>query len=65
MECMKDKTLITFTGAVGSSKTSIAHFLSSRFGLPIFNNDAIRTEVLEDLGVFDEDACIKIFFKIV
>ena len=52
---MKDKTLITFAGAVGSSKTPIAHFLSLRFGLPIFNNDAIRTEVLEDLGVFDEE----------
>lgn len=52
---MKEKFLITFAGAVGSSKTPIAYYLSWKFNLPILNNDAIRTEVLEDLGFFDEE----------
>lgn len=50
---MKNKSLITFAGAMGSSKTPIAYHLSCKLGLPIFNNDAIRTEVIEDLGVLD------------
>jgi hypothetical protein len=44
---------ITFAGPVGSSKTPIATYLSWNLGLPIFNNDSIRSEVAEDLGVFD------------
>ncbi|MFA6099544.1 MAG: hypothetical protein WC750_01540 [Patescibacteria group bacterium] len=44
---------ITFAGPVGSSKTPIATYLSWNLGLPIFNNDAIRSEVSEDLGKFD------------
>ncbi len=51
---MSSKFCITFAGAVGSSKTPIANYLSSRLLLPIHNNDAIRTEVVEDLGVFDQ-----------
>jgi cytidylate kinase len=47
------KICITFAGAVGSSKTPISNYLSSRLNLPIFNNDTIRSEVIEDLGVFD------------
>ncbi len=39
---------ITFAGPPGSSKTPIAYYLSWNLGLPIFNNDGIRTEVQED-----------------
>ena len=39
---------------VGSSKTPIAHYLSCKFLLPIFSNDAIRTEVQEDLLAPDQ-----------
>ena len=53
---MKDKKFcVTFAGAVGSSKTPIAYHLSYTYGIPIFNNDTIRTEVKEDLLEFDED----------
>lgn len=44
---------ITFAGPVGSSKTPIATYLSWNLGLPVFSNDAIRSEVAEDLGKFD------------
>ena len=50
---------ITFAGCVGSSKTPIANFLSCKFGLPVFNNDAIRTEAIEDFGFLDNDIHIK------
>ena len=49
------KILVTFAGAVGSSKTPIASHLSSKFNLPIFNTDAIRSEVTEDLFIFNEE----------
>lgn len=49
-----DKFCILFAGAVGSSKTPIAHYVSIGLGLPILNNDVIRTEVLEDVGEFDK-----------
>jgi len=52
------KTCITFAGCVGSSKTPIAHVLSAGLCLPIFSNDAIRTEVTEDLGVFDQEVYV-------
>lgn len=53
---MNNKPLcITFAGVVGSSKTPIANFLSCQLGLPIFNNDAIRSEVIEDLGSYDKE----------
>jgi hypothetical protein len=52
---MSDKFFITFAGAVGSSKTPIAYYLSWKLNLPILNNDAIRTEVSEDLGFFSEE----------
>ncbi len=51
----KHKFLVAFAGPVGSSKTPIAHYLSYNFGLPIYNNDATRTEVTEDLLSFDEE----------
>lgn len=50
-----NKICITFAGAVGSSKTPIANYLSYKLALPIFNNDAIRTEVIEDFSVFNEE----------
>lgn len=56
---MDKKILITFAGVVGSSKTPIAHYLSCKLNFPILNNDAIRTEVLEELGLFDEKEYIK------
>ena len=45
---------LTFAGAPGSSKTPIANFLSCQLNLPVFNNHAIRKEVLEDQAVWNE-----------
>ncbi|RJO60112.1 hypothetical protein C4544_07185 [candidate division WS5 bacterium] len=45
----KQPLCILFAGPVGSSKTPVAVYLSWNLGLPIFNTDAIRTEVLEDI----------------
>lgn len=42
------KICVLFAGPVGCSKTPVAYYLSWNLGLPIFNNDAIRTEVHED-----------------
>jgi predicted kinase len=53
------KYIITFAGPVGSSKTPISHYLSETFNLPIFNNDSIRTEVLEDLSEFSQEEFLK------
>lgn len=44
----KKPICILFAGPVGCSKTPVAYYLSWNLGLPIFNNDAIRTEVHED-----------------
>ena len=46
----KPRICITFAGPVGSSKSPIANYLSPKLGLAVFNNDLIRTEVLEDDG---------------
>ena len=54
-----NKICITFAGAIGSSKTPITNFLSTKLNLPVFNNDAIRTEVTEDLGKFDSEEHLK------
>lgn len=48
------KYIVTFAGPIGSSKSPIAHYLSQKFFLPILSNDVIRTEVIEDLGIFNE-----------
>ncbi|MCC6563838.1 hypothetical protein IT087_03015, partial [Candidatus Uhrbacteria bacterium] len=45
---------ISFAGAIGSSKTPIAHYLSLKLGLPIHNNDVVRTEVKEEFGELRE-----------
>ena len=53
------KMCITFAGAVGSSKTPISNYLGTKLLLPTFNNDAIRSEVIEDIGIFDADEHLK------
>lgn len=50
----KKPLCITFAGAIGSSKTPIANYLSGRFNLPVFNNDAVRSEVIGDFGFLDK-----------
>ena len=50
-----NKFCITFAGVPGSSKTPIASYLSYELGLPAFNNDVLRTEVLEDLKEFNQN----------
>lgn len=55
----REKFVITFAGAVGSSKTPIAYYLSWKLNLPIFNNDCIRTEVIEEKGLFVESEYLK------
>ena len=56
---MEERYCITFAGVPGSSKTPIAYYLSWNLGLPIYNNDAIRTEVQEDLLKFDQELYLK------
>ncbi|MDO8499723.1 MAG: hypothetical protein Q7S66_03615 [bacterium] len=51
---MENKYLVTFAGAVGSSKTPIAHYISWKCNLPILSNDVMRTEVIEDVGFLDD-----------
>ncbi|HMM62331.1 MAG TPA: hypothetical protein PKC86_02105 [Candidatus Saccharibacteria bacterium] len=51
---MRTKYCITFAGVPGSSKSPIANHLSWNLGIPIFNNDTLRTEVKEDLLKFDQ-----------
>jgi predicted kinase len=48
-----------FAGPAGCSKTPTATYLSCQLNLPIFNNDAIRTEVIEDFKVFDQEEYVK------
>jgi hypothetical protein len=55
----KKRFFITFAGVIGSSKTPIAHYLSIKLNLPIFNNDAIRSEVKGDIGFLDEEEYIR------
>lgn len=47
------KFCITFAGCVWSSKTPITNYLSTKLNLPVFNNDAIRSEVIENKGFLD------------
>lgn len=56
---MNHSYCITFAGVVGSSKTPIAHHLSWNLGLPVFNNDTLRTEVQEDLLRFEQDEYLR------
>ncbi len=49
----KKHICITFAGVVWSSKTPITNYISTKLNLPVFNNDAIRSEVIEDCGTLD------------
>ena len=42
---------VCFAGVPGTSKSIIAYYLSSQFGLPILSNDSLRYEVKEDMLV--------------
>ena len=55
----KNKICITFSWPVGCSKTPISNYLSTKLNLPIFNNDAIRSEVIEDLWMLDNQEHIR------
>ncbi|MFA5075929.1 MAG: hypothetical protein WC480_00755 [Patescibacteria group bacterium] len=54
MSILSKKFIVLFTGVPGCSKTPIAHYLSWNLNLPIFSNDIMRTEVIEDHGAFDQ-----------
>lgn len=56
---MSKKYCITFAGVPGSSKSTIASYLSIKLGLPVFTNDMIRAEVHADLLEFDQDEYLK------
>lgn len=56
---VKQPICVTFAAPVGSSKTPISNYLSGKLGLPILNNDAIRSEIIEDYGFLDEEKFIK------
>lgn len=53
------KYIVTFAGPIGSSKTPIAYYLSQKFSLPIYNNDAIRNEVIGDFLELDTEEFLK------
>ncbi len=53
------KICVTFAGAIGTSKTPIANYLSTKLSLPVFSSDAIRSEVIEDLGTLDAKEYIR------
>lgn len=56
---MKEKYCVTFAGVVGSSKSPLSYYLSQQFNLPILNNDAIRTEVIEDFLELNQEEYLK------
>lgn len=45
---MSTNYCITFAGPIGCSKSPVAHYISMAFGWPLFSNDAVRHEVMED-----------------
>lgn len=55
----KKKVCITFAGTVGSSKSPITNYISTKLDFPVFNNDIIRTEVQEDVGSLVEREYLK------
>ena len=52
----KQPACIALAGPIGSSKTPIATYLGYKLQIPVFSNDVIRKEVIEDLGVLDNEA---------
>jgi len=53
------KYCITFAWAVWSSKAPITNYISTKFNLPVFNNDAVRSEIIEDVWFLDINEHIK------
>lgn len=49
-----EKIFIWYAWAVWCWKSPITNYISTDLWLPIFNTDAIRSEVCEDLWAFDE-----------
>lgn len=47
------KICITFAGVPGCGKTPITNYLSTTYNLPVFNNDALRSQIIEDIWYFD------------
>ncbi len=56
---MQKPFCITFAAPIGASKTPIATYLSWNIGLPVWNNDAIRSEIAEDLGSCPEEELLR------
>lgn len=46
---------ITFAAPIGTSKSPIAQYIANNLNLTIYQNDIIRTEVKEDLGIYDNE----------
>ena len=48
------KFFISYAGAIWCGKSPITNYISTKLWLPVFDTDAIRSEVVEDLMKFDE-----------
>ena len=48
------KFFISYAGAIWCGKSPITNYVSTKLWLPVFDTDAIRSEVVEDLMKFDE-----------
>ena len=48
------KIFISYAGAIWCGKSPITNYISTKLWLPVFDTDAIRSEVVEDLMKFDE-----------
>lgn len=56
---MPKPVCITFAAPVGASKTPIATYLSWNLGLPMWNNDAVRSEIAEDMGSWTQEELLR------
>lgn len=50
-----EKLFITYAWAIWCWKSPITNYISTKLWLPVFDIDAIRSEVCEDLFVWDEN----------
>jgi len=50
-----ERLIVCYAWAIWSWKTPITNYISTKLWLPVFDTDAIRSEVREDLLVWDED----------
>ena len=48
------KFFISYAGAIWCGKSPITNYIGTKLWLPVFDTDAIRSEVVEDLMKFDE-----------